>query len=93
MRHGARKGPQGPRYFYACHRSGKYSPKVRGPRQRMMKTQGSCKMGIMCTASISVTVNQTHVSVIYCPHHYGHGKETTLLQLTSEEQSAIAGIS
>lgn len=49
-------------------------------------------MGIMCTAAISCQVNRTDIAVTYCPHHYGHGKETTLIQLTAEEQNAIAGI-
>ncbi|GFQ88404.1 uncharacterized protein TNCT_317511 [Trichonephila clavata] len=89
LRHGARKTSGGRKYFYACHRSGKYSSRVTGPRQRMLKTPGTCKLGIVCTAAIYCEECPDKVIVRYCSHHYGHGKETSFVQLSTEEQAAI----
>ncbi|GIY05046.1 c2H2-type domain-containing protein [Caerostris darwini] len=89
LRHGARKTVTGLKYFYICHRSGKYASRVTGPRQRMLKTPGTCKLGIVCTAAIYCEENPDGVIVRYCAHHYGHGKETSIVQLSKEEQAAI----
>ncbi|KAF8770302.1 hypothetical protein HNY73_017849 [Argiope bruennichi] len=89
LRHGARKTSTGLKFFYVCHRSGKYASRVTGPRQRMLKTPGTCKLGIVCTAAIYCEECPDSVIVRYCPHHYGHGKETSFVQLSVEEQAAI----
>ncbi|GBN37925.1 hypothetical protein AVEN_224154-1 [Araneus ventricosus] len=89
LRHGARRTSTGLKFFYVCHRSGKYASRVTGPRQRMLKTPGTCKLGIVCTAAIYCEECPDSVIVRYCPHHYGHGKETSFVQLSVEEQAAI----
>ncbi|XP_042909538.1 uncharacterized protein [Parasteatoda tepidariorum] len=89
LRHGSRQTLKGPKLFYMCHRSGKYLPKVRENRQRMLRMGGTCKMGIACTAAIYCQECTNEVQVRYVPHHYGHGKETSFVQLSPAEQAAI----
>ncbi|KFM83295.1 hypothetical protein X975_22868, partial [Stegodyphus mimosarum] len=72
--------------FYSCHRSGNYVSKLRGPRQRISRSEGTCKTGILCTSSIICRINSNDIIVKYCPYHYGHGKETTVMHLTPQEQ-------
>lgn len=71
-------------HSFSCHRSGTYAPKVQGPRKRMLKTQGTCKLGIVCTSTILACEDQNEVNVTYCPCHYGHGnKASTQEQIAS----------
>ncbi|KAG8177325.1 hypothetical protein JTE90_018351 [Oedothorax gibbosus] len=74
--------------YFVCHRSGKSRVKRR-KGVRMPKRDGSLKLGLMCTSSIRIKEYPDVVKVTYCPHHYGHGKETNYRKLSAIEQSAI----
>lgn len=93
LRHGFKKTKKGIRKNdYCCHRSGKCSTKIQGPRKRMQKTTGTVKLGIICTSVMVCEERPDGVFVKYYPHHYGHGKELSFMQLSVEEQDAIQGI-
>lgn len=76
--------------IYHCHRSGKYTSKSKGKRQ--LKSQGSCRSGSDCPASMRSTLKQDgSVSVEYQKEHCGHIKEVAHQRLSTAEQDAIAG--
>ena len=58
-------------YLY-CNRSGTYKPKGEG--KRSMKTQGTCKIGEVCTSYMKVCehIESGNVSVEFCSNHSGH---------------------
>ncbi|KAG8177326.1 hypothetical protein JTE90_018352 [Oedothorax gibbosus] len=90
LRHSKKKTTKGDKYFFMCHRAGKYVDHSKGPtRKRMIRKSGTCKLGIMCTAAIYCEECPDQVYVSYCPYHYGHGKETAFVQITEPEQNAI----
>ncbi|XP_077542029.1 uncharacterized protein LOC144154804 [Haemaphysalis longicornis] len=82
------------RTYYRCHRSGTAAPR-RGKGVRLMKSQGSCKSGKICLASITATTNAdgtpgASVEVSYQKHHYGHDRDVTHLMMTPAERAKIA---
>ena len=57
------------RHYY-CHRGGSFQSKSTGARR--LKSQGSCKTGISCPASIVVVAKDGVYAVTYHPTHHGH---------------------
>ena len=76
-------------YFY-CNRSGHYQPK--GSARRMLKSQGSSKIGNICTAHMKVQqVNATgYVTVHYCSSHHSHEKEIAHLRIPENVRLSVA---
>ena len=62
----------GGRAIYKCSRSGAYKPEGKGTRR--LKSQGSCKLGHICTSEIRAEAEQdgSVVATVF-PYHYGHG--------------------
>ncbi|XP_029850205.1 zinc finger protein 54-like [Ixodes scapularis] len=63
------------RQCFECHRSGKMKAS-RGKGERMMKSQGSCKSGKKCFATMTVTTQGKAKEVIYQKQHCRHGHWT-----------------
>lgn len=76
---------------YLCNRSGEFHSKGLG--KRMLKSQGSCKIGHHCTSQLSVSSDHSSgsVSVVLCETHYGHGMQIEHLRLSKSEREKIAG--
>ena len=76
-------------YFY-CNRSGHYNP--RGSGRRMLKSQGSSKMGETCSAHLKVERNDTtgHVTAHYCSTHHSHKKQIAHLKIPEQVRLNIA---
>ncbi|KAG8185999.1 hypothetical protein JTE90_027669 [Oedothorax gibbosus] len=84
------KTSYGYKHTYGCHRSGRYVARIEGGRKRRIRSDGSVKMGIMCSAGIICREYKDDVvEVMFFPYHYGHGKETSYRQLTQVEINAI----
>ena len=76
-------------YLY-CNRSGTCKPK--GGGKRLMKSQGTCKMGEPCTSYMKVC-EQTDtglVSIEYCGNHSGHECRLAHLKIPEDVRSMIA---
>ena len=78
------------RYYYYCHRSGRYSGKGSGIRE--LKVQGSCKVGFTCTAYLKATEDLTTklVHVEYCFFHYNHTTQLAHLKMPEDLRKDIA---
>ncbi len=76
-------------YFY-CNRSGCYQPK--GSGRRVLKSQGSTKIGGICTAHLRVKQNNDtgNVIVYHCSSHHGHLKEIAHLRIPEQVKLTIA---
>src|SRR5277367_756545 len=76
-------------YFY-CHRSGSSVSTSVGKRQ----ARTSSKVGVCCTASMIVTVDNVSgvVALEYCDTHYGHTHDLKFARLTQSEKEMIAGM-
>ena len=76
-------------YFYS-NRSGHYNP--RGSGRRMLKSQGSSKMGETCSAHLKVERNDTtgHVTAHYCSTHHSHKKQIAHLKIPEQVRLNIA---
>jgi hypothetical protein len=76
-------------YFY-CNRSGKYQSK--GDGQRTLKTQGSSKLGMFCSAHMRVMqkLSSEKVSVEYCCTHYNHEPDKDIAHLRMPEQLRLS---
>ena len=76
--------------YYYCNRSGTYISKGQGKRQ--MKTQGTCKVGKMCTAHIKASKDQLTgiVNVFYCSTHHNHDVSLGHLRMPNETRMKIA---
>ena len=56
--------------YYYCNSSGTYNPK--GDKKRLLKLQGSNKVGIYCTADMIVKQTQSAIKVTHCSTHFNH---------------------
>ena len=76
-------------YLY-CNRSGAYEPKGQG--KRFIKSQGTCKIGEVCTSYMKVcqNVDSGRVSVEYCGNHRGHQCMLAHLRIPEDVRSMIA---
>lgn len=75
--------------FY-CHRSG--NPKSVSESKRLLKSQGSCKLGSYCTAAIEVTRGKSgSYLAVYFKMHFGHEQHIGFLHLLRSDREAIAG--
>lgn len=73
--------------FY-CHRSGYYNPEGKGIRK--LKSQGSCKMGAVCPATITAyKLPSGLVDVKYFSTHVGHLTDLEELYFTHEERAKV----
>ncbi|XP_067126925.1 uncharacterized protein, partial [Centruroides vittatus] len=70
--------------------SGNYVPKGCGKRQ--IKSQGSCKSGKICLASIEVFITSNSIIVKYHKNHCGHDFSLAHIHLSDSEKAVIAGI-
>ncbi|KAG5882583.1 hypothetical protein JTB14_030132 [Gonioctena quinquepunctata] len=75
--------------YYSCNRSGKYQDKGI-KRNRALKSQGSCKVGHMCTSQIVVKNDNGVYSVIFYGTHYGHNTEVQHVRITKDNRTKIA---
>lgn len=76
---------------YFCRRSGTYKP--RGAGKRLLKKQGSVKIGQYCSSTLELWMENGMYTVDYYPDHCGHelGPETFVHTLLSQsEREAIA---
>ncbi|CAL1285290.1 unnamed protein product [Larinioides sclopetarius] len=87
--HGVQKGSKCNRCLYRCHRTGNYEANDSEDKHKMNNIEDSKKIGITCTASMTVCEYAHEVRVKYCLQHYGHEQGTTYVQLSTEEQAAI----
>ena len=71
-------------WYYYCNRSGQYNAK--GCGQRMLKSQGSSKIGETCSAFIQVErYNKTgHITAHYCSTHHCHSKDIGHLKIPEQ---------
>lgn len=79
------------RYYYHCHRSGRFKPT--GSGKRRLKAQGSCRTGVYCMASLVTTVNGNTgaVTVVYQKTHYGHEIDLSHIRLSRAEKEVLVG--
>lgn len=78
-------------YFY-CHRSGNYKCAPVDQRKRRKKTQGTCKIGKHCLASLQAKEKDDKVFVTFQKKHYGHPESDVEHQrLSSVETQVLAG--
>lgn len=82
------------KYFF-CHRDGTYDPTVIS-RQKLLKSQGSNKIGGSCPSEIiyketKVGEGVINISVVYISTHCGHDDNTGRLTLNKNERAALAG--
>ena len=60
--------------IFVCSRSGVHRPS--GSGQRRLKSQGSAKLGMMCTSALHLQPQSDRggggVSAVLYPHHHGH---------------------
>uniref|UniRef100_V5H786 Putative zinc finger transcription factor protein 17 n=1 Tax=Ixodes ricinus TaxID=34613 RepID=V5H786_IXORI len=75
--------------YYNCHRSGMFV--ARGERKRKLKSQGSCKVGTHCMATMTAieTKETGIVSVVYQKEHYGHTIDLGHVRLTKLERQVV----
>ncbi|XP_035212514.1 uncharacterized protein LOC118186517 isoform X1 [Stegodyphus dumicola] len=81
----------GSRTYYYCHRSGMHKSKATG--KKMIKIQGSNKVGSTCPASMVVTEYDAHpgqVWVTYWKTHLGHDHKRSRAFLAENEREFIA---
>ena len=76
-------------YFY-CNRSGAH--RFRGKGKRIIKSQGSCKIGSTCIAHMKVMEDTTtgHIIVEYCSTHNNHLTELAHLPIPVDVKHVIA---
>jgi len=76
-------------YFY-CNRSGKY--KAKGEGKRALKTQGSSKIGMFCSAHMKVkqTLSEEKVTIEYCSSHHTHEPDKDIAHLQMPEQLRLS---
>lgn len=87
---GARRTKDGTeRITFVCHRSGKFQSSSTG--KRLLKSQGSIKLGSHCTAAIELHREDSGpCTVVYFKTHFGHEQHIGLLQLTRSDREIIA---
>lgn len=82
-------------WWYKCHRSGCYKPRVEN-RHRRIKLQGSMKIGGYCPAAITLFENKRtgHCKASYVSTHLGHNicdeAELAHMYLTVKEKDQLA---
>ncbi|XP_049840691.1 uncharacterized protein LOC126285389 [Schistocerca gregaria] len=77
------------RITFVCHRSGKFQSSSTG--KRLLKSQGSIKLGSHCTAAIELHREESgDCTVVYFKTHFGHEQHIGLLQLSRSDREAIA---
>jgi len=74
------------KHYYICHRTGNYRSQSKG--HRMLKRQGSNKIGGICPASMTVNENKItgKCNVNFITNHIGHENTLDHLFLTREER-------
>ncbi|CAG9763475.1 unnamed protein product [Ceutorhynchus assimilis] len=76
--------------YFNCYRSGKVIVKSVN-RQRKVKSQGSCKLGINCVSQIILKKNSDNTYfVTYYKTHYGHSTELQHLTLSNQKRLEVA---
>lgn len=76
-------------HYYICNRSGDYVATGKG--ERLLKTQGTCKIGKTCPSKIKARVlPDGSCSVEYNPIHVGHSMDIQHLRLSTAERTMIA---
>ena len=77
-------------WYYYCNRAGVYKPDGKGKHQ--LKTQGTAKIGLQCTAHLRVSQHllTQKISVQYCPTHYNHDLKLAFLRLPQKMRLDIA---
>lgn len=75
--------------YYNCHRSGMFVASGNGKRK--LKSQGSCKVGTHCMATMTTieTKETGAVSVVYQKEHYGHNIDLSHVRLTKLERQVV----
>ncbi|XP_064462459.1 uncharacterized protein LOC135373125 [Ornithodoros turicata] len=79
-------------YSYVCNRSGMCNSKLAlQDRCRQMRSQGSCKIGNMCTAYITARLSLTTGKVVVsgCLSHYYHTTDVQHLRMQQSDRAAI----
>ncbi|XP_049813901.1 uncharacterized protein LOC126260609 [Schistocerca nitens] len=89
--HGGAKHVKGAtKITYVCHRSGIFISRSKG--KRLLKSQGSNKMGGHCTSAIEVSQEKTgKCTCVYFKTHFGHELNIGFLHLSKSEREIIAG--
>lgn len=83
-------GNKGAGTYYYCNRTGHY--KSRGLGKRHLKSQGSSKLGLHCTAAMTVQKeSEGCIKVTLYMTHYGHEHSLCHLRIPEAERLAIAG--
>ena len=75
--------------YYSCNRSGTFTSK--GDGKRRLKSQGSCKTGKLCLASMEVVVTSEGVTLTYHSSHCGHDFNLAHTWLQEKDKAHIAG--
>ena len=75
--------------FY-CNRAGRFNPK--GSEKRQIKSQGTNKIGMQCTAHMKATINlrSETVEVQYCATHHNHITRLSHLRIPPTVRANIA---
>ncbi|XP_046988667.1 uncharacterized protein LOC124594344 [Schistocerca americana] len=89
--HGGAKHVKGAtKITYVCHRSGIFISRSKG--KRLLKSQGSNKMGGHCTSAIEVSQEKNGTcTCVYFKTHFGHELNIGFLHLSKSEREIIAG--
>ncbi|XP_049946496.1 uncharacterized protein LOC126438162 [Schistocerca serialis cubense] len=88
--HGGAKHVKGAtKITYVCHRSGIFISRSKG--KRLLKSQGSNKMGGHCTSAIEVSQEKNGTcTCVYFKTHFGHELNIGFLHLSKSEREIIA---
>lgn len=64
--------------------------KAKGEGKRLLKSQGSCKLGEYCTSHIKVKVSSIGVVVEYCQAHHNHDVQIRHLRVPGSVRASVA---
>ncbi|KAL1510064.1 hypothetical protein ABEB36_004719 [Hypothenemus hampei] len=76
--------------YYKCNRSKTNYIAKAHKEKRLPKSQGSCKMNVLCTSEIKVIKENGKILVEYQKCHYGHDLEIQHIRLPKSEKQNIA---
>ena len=89
LQSGSRVRQQTRFWYYYCNRSGEYEPK--GEDIQSLKLQGTNKLGVYCTAHMTVWQTSTGViDVTYCSTHFNHCNELAHVNLPEPVRMKVA---
>lgn len=76
--------------YYNCNRT-KTGKQCLQERQRLLKSQGSCKMNSACTSQLRLLINHgKQFYVRFQKTHYGHNLDLKHLRISKEDKDIIA---